>query len=551
MEDSQSSAEVSRRGLATLLGALGVAAGMAACEEGVGATTPEQLAQTSQAITGSGLTNALTISSSIASGATSVSVTPSLSATQRAGLTGRTWIALDAFTTNCEVVAVTSVSGSTITFSPATTKSHNSGAAVAVLEQLVLAPQLFGAQANGLADDTGAIQAAYGALVAQVVADQDAGLKGVGGTLYFPASPGPYMMSQTLSLSPSFAIDIRGDGWSTKKTGSPISDAGTWGGAGVIIGSVIVMTAAVDAIDSMSSSTFVVDGLSIRDLAIVGTGQQGSGFNCYSAGAAGNWRLMMQNVLFANFPTGLTLASLASSLRGVNTFGCGVGVTILNSTSTTFYDFTASNCGEAVRIRGAGTLSFIGGVIEGVGAQVGIHIVPDAGTDVSQISVIGMYIEGTATAAVSLDTTNFNPSPTSGVIEFVSLINVHAGGMPLLFVTNPNYEGAWGSIVQTTVINCDFASNLTVPAYALNTVLINNRWATFVDQGTGTQRICENASDVDGAVSLQINKPLSLSGQTTSNGATGGSNGAPPNQVVGYLEVLLNGTNVKVPYYNV
>lgn len=33
--------------------------------------------------------------------------------------------------------------------------------------------------------------------------------------------------------------------------------------------------------------------------------------------------------------------------------------------------------------------------------------------------------------------------------------------------------------------------------------------------------------------------------------ATAGTNGAPPAQVSGYLEVVVNGTTVKIPYYNV
>jgi hypothetical protein len=50
---------------------------------------------------------------------------------------------------------------------------------------------------------------------------------------------------------------------------------------------------------------------------------------------------------------------------------------------------------------------------------------------------------------------------------------------------------------------------------------------------------------------LHVAGDLTLSSATTANSATAGSNGDVPAQVSGYLQVNLNGTNVKIPYYAV
>jgi hypothetical protein len=67
---------------------------------------------------------------------------------------GVVWVAINPYTTDCEVVQVTGFVPTTqwTTVSPALTRSHPAGSLVVVLDDPRLTPQLFGAIANGRAD---------------------------------------------------------------------------------------------------------------------------------------------------------------------------------------------------------------------------------------------------------------------------------------------------------------------------------------------------------------------------------------------------------------
>jgi hypothetical protein len=62
---------------------------------------------------------------------------------------------------------------------------------------------------------------------------------------------------------------------------------------------------------------------------------------------------------------------------------------------------------------------------------------------------------------------------------------------------------------------------------------------------SGTDRVC--LTDAGGIV---LAETVAWTNAYASNSATAGSNGAPPAQVAGYIIVNIQGTNVKVPYYN-
>jgi hypothetical protein len=64
---------------------------------------------------------------------------------------GVVWVAINPYTTNCEVVQVTGFipTKKWTKVSPALTKSHPAGSMVVVLDDLRFTPQLFGAVANG------------------------------------------------------------------------------------------------------------------------------------------------------------------------------------------------------------------------------------------------------------------------------------------------------------------------------------------------------------------------------------------------------------------
>jgi hypothetical protein len=123
-----------------------------------------------------------------------------------------------------------------------------------------------------------------------------------------------------------------------------------------------------------------------------------------------------------------------------------------------------------------------------------------------------------------------------------------SGANPVLKI----YNGQWIAVGATT----NFTTGLTVTGgnvrLLTNSLSIDNTGAYANRVGVGTTTPA-TALEVVGAITASTSLTagsLALTAATTANTATAGSNGDVPAQVAGYLTVLINGTNRKIPYYN-
>lgn len=138
-----------------VLASLVVTPALASCTSSEPRTNDESAEGASEPLTGTAITTPFSLTSNVSAGATSLPITQALTTT----LAGRIWVAIDPYTTNCDVVKVTGISGQTLT-TEATQYSHSNGAWVAPLETAEATVQMFGAKGNGTYDDSSAIQAA-------------------------------------------------------------------------------------------------------------------------------------------------------------------------------------------------------------------------------------------------------------------------------------------------------------------------------------------------------------------------------------------------------
>jgi Pectate lyase superfamily protein len=352
-----------------------------------------------------------------------------------------------------------------------------------------------GAAGNGTTDDTVAIE-----LALKIV-----NFLG-GGTIYFPASSGAYVISRTIELSSLHGVRIIGDGWSTKAVGGAFGDGG-WPTA--VRGSVIRSTMTADAIQAKSTATEAND-YTIEHIAFVGPGIGGEyyGLNTIvppDSGFSGTQSLMTDDVLFANYPTGMGLYLQESTFRKLTLLACNVGATITRSTTISFFDIIVSNCTTGVLVDACETLSFVGGAFEGNPGQIGLHLKTGA-----QIRVADIYFEmGTGTVepgAISFDTSGVNAT-NDRYIEWVELENVRFGSWSMVFTTNNAFLNI-APVIGITMINCDHPAPITWPAWVMTTVLINNKWGGFTDNSSGMFRLAENitpgASYASNLKNLQI-----------------------------------------------
>jgi hypothetical protein len=206
----------SRRNWAAGLGALGGALVLAACS---GEDEPEDISDPADPVTGSGLSGTLTLAAVVSANANQCLLSQTLSKAQLAALGGRVWVALEPYSSNCEVVAVTgaslSSSGSRTVLgglTPTIARQHLRGAPVAILESGVVTPQLFGFAA-GMADATPFLQAAIDAVAAKRLG---------GGTVYLPRGTYPIQTGITINEQ----VNLVGDGAATTLLAIPTTPGG-------------------------------------------------------------------------------------------------------------------------------------------------------------------------------------------------------------------------------------------------------------------------------------------------------------------------------------
>jgi hypothetical protein len=145
---------------------------------------------TSEAVTGNGLTGTLSLYTRLAMYGTSATVIGTLLNNSPSSMAGRVWVAVDPYGPNCEVFQVASITPQGTTFVLAFVPGqkaqlpHGVGAYVAIIEDGVVTPQLFGAYADGsnASITTAAIQSALNAT----------------GNVYI--SPGTYSISSNITI---------------------------------------------------------------------------------------------------------------------------------------------------------------------------------------------------------------------------------------------------------------------------------------------------------------------------------------------------------------
>lgn len=128
------------------------------------------------------------------------------------------WIAIDPFTSECEVRRVTGHSTTTVTFSGALAYAHATDDAVLYLTQPEYPVEFFGAKGDNSTDDTTSIQRAIDAVAAS----------GYGGVVRFGAAT--YKITSTLAISSKRGVRLEGD---VHSYASPASFQGTtlkWAG---------------------------------------------------------------------------------------------------------------------------------------------------------------------------------------------------------------------------------------------------------------------------------------------------------------------------------
>lgn len=113
----------------------------------------------------------------------------------------RGWLLISAFTTNCELRAILSISGTTVTLAqPPLRKTHNTDDMVLWTDAAILSVDVFGAVGDGVADDTLAIQAALDAAGKSFPNEPP----NLGGKVLFP--PGRYYVNGELFFDSNVSI---------------------------------------------------------------------------------------------------------------------------------------------------------------------------------------------------------------------------------------------------------------------------------------------------------------------------------------------------------
>jgi hypothetical protein len=184
---------------------------------------------------------------------------------------GRSWLAIDAYGVDCEIVKIVGVTDGGVDVSPAIRRAHHINARVVVLERPEVTPQLFGATADGTGlNDTAAIQAAMNAPV---------------GLVLFPA--GHYVVRSPITITSAKILRGVGTGGAGVVTPTPRSN-------GAIIdsdfpgsrGDLFTITGVPGVVEQGTGGGF--ENLTIRQAFGSGTGAQGTAIR-YVAQSSGFW----------------------------------------------------------------------------------------------------------------------------------------------------------------------------------------------------------------------------------------------------------------------
>lgn len=240
------------------------------------------------------------LSASTIVGATSVSL-----AVVPSGLTVGSVVAIDAFTTECELRTVTSVTGSTVGFATATHYAHASGDTLLVLNDYGATPPMFG-MTDGTADNWGPMQRLV-------------------------------LESLDTAVTARYTNALRGNVWNVSKPiGAPTSVA--WNNLGLKTHSSYGPVDAAGALCMVSNRSWAFTASAATNVFTVAAGHGMSSFS-----ATNHTKIMFNNPYGETLPGGIT----AGKVYYIDTVPNGTTFTVSATSGGSVLDVTADGTGWA------------------------------------------------------------------------------------------------------------------------------------------------------------------------------------------------------------
>jgi hypothetical protein len=243
---------------------------------------------------------------------------------------------------------------------------------------------------------------------------------------------------------------------------------------------------------------------------------------------------------------------------------------VANTSNNTFYQLSATiNNGDAYKLNNCDNNTFVRCGVFRIGGGTGNAIVCN-GSDTSLGSVartnLFIHFSSNNTPIVAKGTSSFVHASHDNKIVFADTDNGTPNptietGATFWFDTAENvfFDTAisQAAIGDTGISSKTARNNLTTESVRIKNGANNHAvlesadglssWSFNIDNSTGNARINRGL----GTGKLELNQELQLTGQSSATtGLIGGAADAPPSNPVAYLNVVINGTLRKVPYYS-
>jgi hypothetical protein len=279
-------------------------------------------------------------------------------------------------------------------------------------------------------------------------------------------------------------------------------------------------------------------GNSIRNVNVINYGS--SAYTLYLD--VGVYTSVFDNCNFGSSTGVITVqgVSLSNAVTTCTFIGCSFGQAILNNVvAMTFLQPIVQGTLNKFVLSNTSGVSILNGDIEGSGTYLNIgSSVNDLCSSNNTLSgFTGTYSSGTLLSGYLMDIYGSNPfnfAPVAGTTH-KGVITETSAVSGLVRKVISNTSGVASSVDIQTL-------NSTGSTYAG----MNTSGDYYIDnRGSGKTTMQQSGTDRLGITSAGV----LLVGTTTASSATAGSNGAPPAQVAGYINVSIGGTNYKIPYY--
>jgi len=160
-----------------------------------------------------------------------------------------------------------------------------------------------------------------------------------------------------------------------------------------------------------------------------------------------------------------------------------------------------------------------------------------------------------ANAGIQMNRTGSSPGTVTIQVQSAGALQMTSGANISIYcnaqANNIDFRQFTGA--ATSGANFNSGSLRVIGSYWTGSAAADEIWAIQNKLGTGanpTSTLTFTHSGSTGVSVIQMPN-ISLSSATTATTATAGTNGAVPSQVVGYVQISINGTNFKLPYYAV